>query len=347
MTRTRPSAFLLLLPLLCIHVGLQPAVGGAELLIWGVAELQGWQGPAYQKPPGHAAQKDHPHPVGHVVGAGGAVVHVEDEDGDDDGEGDEDHGEEQVLADEWDDQRGGRDDLRDEQQEDGEREQHGDAERDLLAAVGGQVEDEHREAGDEQAGDDEVDGVEERQATDDEVVGDVRVDLGAAVVLLGVVGARGVDDGPLTALPVVLEVYRLLHLHQVDLGLVIRPGAELHLAVLLVEGEEGDVNAAGALVDGGRYPVHGARGEEVGLGHVGHHELPICTAERRGVGGTLRTPGTQARLLQITLSRGTPITQPDQAKLLGFVQDSPAHRHLELPELSFKHHLFNYKSRNI
>lgn len=25
--------------------------------------------------------------------------------------------------------------------------------------------------------------------------------------------------------------------------------------------------------------------EEVGLGHVGHHELPICTEERRGIWG--------------------------------------------------------------
>ena len=76
-----------------------------------------------------------------------------------------------------------------------------------------------------------------------------------------------------------------LCLHQVDLGLVVRPGAKLHLAVLLVEGEEGDVDAAGALVDGGRCPVQQARGEEVGLGHVRHHELPICTEERRGIGG--------------------------------------------------------------
>ena len=255
--------------------------------------------------------------MGHVVGAGGAVVDVEHEDGDDDGQGDEDHGEEQVLADEWDDQRGGRDDLGDQQQEDGEREQHRDAQCDLLPAVGGQVENQHGQAGDEQAGDDEVDGVEQGQAPDDEVVGDVGVDLSAAVVFLGVVGARGVDDGPLAALPVVLQVHRLLHLHQVDLGLVVRPGAKLHLAVLLVEGEEGDVDAAGALVDGGRHPVHRARGEEVGLGHVGHHELPICTEGRRGIGGRLGNPSCPTQATPDNYQQGDPTNTARPRRAVG------------------------------
>ena len=185
-----------------------------------------------------------PDPGWHGVSAGGAVVHVEDEDGDDDGERDKDHGEEEILTDEWDDQRGGGDDFGDEQQEDGEGQKDGDAECDLLTAVGGQVEDQHGQAGDEQAGYDEVDGVEEREAADDEVEGDVGVDLSAAVVLLGVVPANGVYDGPLATLPVVLEVNVVFHVLQVDLGLVISPGAKLHLAVLLVEGKVGDVNAA-------------------------------------------------------------------------------------------------------
>ena len=141
------------------------------------------------------------------MGHGCAVVHVEHEDGDDDAERDEDHGEEQVLADERDDQRGGGDGLGDDQQEHGERQQHGDAQGDLLAAVGRQVEDQHGEEGDEQAGDDEVDGVEEGQAADVEGVGDVRVDLHAAVVLDVVLVARRVYDLPLAALPEVLEVH--------------------------------------------------------------------------------------------------------------------------------------------
>ena len=135
----------------------------------------------------------------------GAVVHVEDEDGDDDAEGDEDHGEEEVLPDEGDDQRGGGDDLGDEEEEHGEGEEDGDAQGDLLPAVGGQVEDQHGETGDEQAGDDEVDGVEQRESPDHEEVGDVWVDLVAAVVLLGVVRSHGVNNGPLATLPVVLS----------------------------------------------------------------------------------------------------------------------------------------------
>lgn len=57
---------------------------------------------------GTHSPEGHPHPVGHVVVLGRAVVDIEHEDGDDNGQGDEDHGEEQVLADERDDQRGGR-----------------------------------------------------------------------------------------------------------------------------------------------------------------------------------------------------------------------------------------------
>lgn len=53
-------------------------------------ELQGWRGPVHQKPPRHTAQKGHSHPVGHIMGAGGAVVDIEDKDRDDDGEGDKD-----------------------------------------------------------------------------------------------------------------------------------------------------------------------------------------------------------------------------------------------------------------
>lgn len=134
------------------------------------------------------------------------MVHVQHKHGDDDGQRDENHSEEQVLPDQRYDQRRGRDDLRDEQQEDGERQQHGDAQRDFLAAVRREVEDQNSEAGDEETGDDEVDGVEQREAADDKIVGDVGVDLVAAVVLLGVVGAHGIDNCPLSTLPVILEI---------------------------------------------------------------------------------------------------------------------------------------------
>lgn len=52
---------------------------------------------------------------------------VEDDDGDNDGECDEDHGEEQILADERHDDRGRRDNLRQQQEEHGQGQQDGDA----------------------------------------------------------------------------------------------------------------------------------------------------------------------------------------------------------------------------
>ena len=122
--------------------------------------------PLYAQEARDQLQEDGADPEGHGVRAPRAVVHVEHEDGDHDGERDEDHGEEEVLPDEGDDQRGGRDDLGDEEEEHGEGEEDGDAEGDLLPAVGGQVEDQHGEEGDEQAGDDEVDGVEEGKSPD-------------------------------------------------------------------------------------------------------------------------------------------------------------------------------------
>lgn len=74
-------------------------------------------------------------PVGHLVSAGRAMVHVEHKNGDDDGESYEDHGEEEVLANEWDDEGCGGYDLCDEEKENSEGEQHRDAQGDLLTAV--------------------------------------------------------------------------------------------------------------------------------------------------------------------------------------------------------------------
>lgn len=160
----------------------------------------------HAEPARHHRQEEPPNPPGHGVSLWWSVVHIQNKHGDDDWERDKDHSEEQVLPNQRDDQWCGWDDLGDEQQEDGERQQHGDAQRDLLAAVWWQVEDQDGQAGDEQAGDDEVDGVEQRQAADHEVVGDVGVDLVTAVVFLGVVGSYSVDDCPFSTLPVVLEV---------------------------------------------------------------------------------------------------------------------------------------------
>lgn len=216
-------------------------------------------------------------PAGHLVGTGRAMVHVEHKDGDDDGERHEDHGEEEVLADERDDEGRGRYDLRDEQEEDGEGQQHGDTQGDLLATVGRQIKHQNCEAGDQQTRDDEVDGVKQGKPPDDEEIGDVGVDLVAAVVLLRVVRPHCVDDGPLAALPVIVQVHCVFNSLQVNFGLVIRPGAKFHLAVLLIKREEGDIDAAGALVDGGGDPANFPIVEEVSFGHVGDGEFTVCT----------------------------------------------------------------------
>ena len=71
-------------------------------------------------------------PIGHGVGAGGAVVGVDDDDGDDDGGDDEDHGEEHVLPDERHGAGGGGDELHDDEQEHREGQQDGDAQGHLL-----------------------------------------------------------------------------------------------------------------------------------------------------------------------------------------------------------------------
>lgn len=78
----------------------------------------------------------------------------------------------------------------------------------------------------------------------------------AAVVFLCIVCSHSVDDGPFTALPVVVQVHSVFNSLKVNLGLVICPGTEFHFTVLLIKGEEGDVDAAGALVNGRRDPAN-------------------------------------------------------------------------------------------
>ncbi len=60
----------------------------------------------------------------------------------------------------------------------------------LFSAVRRQVEDEHGEEGDAHAGDDEVDGVEQRLASHRHVERDVEVGLVAAGVVLDVADGR-------------------------------------------------------------------------------------------------------------------------------------------------------------
>lgn len=103
----------------------------------------------------------------------------------------------------------------------------------------------------------------------------------AAVVFLRVVRPHGVDDGPFAALPVIVQVHCLFDSLQVNFGLVVCPGAKFHLAVLLIKGEEGDVDAAGALVDGWGDPADLPVVEQVSLGHVGDGKLAVCTGDSR------------------------------------------------------------------
>ena len=205
------------------------------------------------------------------------MVHVQHKDGDDDGERHKDHSEEEVLADQRDNEGGGRYDLRDKQEENGEGQQHRDAKGDLLATVRRQIKDQNRETRDQQTRDDEVDSVKQGEPSDDEEVGNIGVDLVATVVFLCIVRSHGIDDGPFAAFPVIVQVHCVFNSLQVYFGLVIRPGAKFHLAVLLIKWEEGDIDAAGALVDGWGDPANFPVVEQVRFGHVGDSELTVST----------------------------------------------------------------------
>lgn len=122
---------------------------------------------------GQTMQENPPHPGCHaVMRRRGSMVDVDGEDSDDYGECDKDHGEDQVLPNKGDSLWGGRYDLLNDQEENGEGHQHRGAERNLLTAVGWQIEDEDSEKGQANARDDEEEGVEKRQPADDEEVGD-------------------------------------------------------------------------------------------------------------------------------------------------------------------------------
>ena len=56
------------------------------------------------------------------------------------------------------------------------------------------------------------------------------------------------------------------------------PGAELQGAVLVVEGEVGDVHGAGGLEDGRRNPGDGAIELQQGLGLIFHQEITHSAA---------------------------------------------------------------------
>jgi hypothetical protein len=61
---------------------------------------------------------------------------------------------------------------------------------------------------------------------------------------------------------------------------IICPRAELHVTVLLVEGEPLHVDLAGGLVDRRRLPNHLASVTQAGFGHQGHLVLPVGTKNK-------------------------------------------------------------------
>ncbi len=61
---------------------------------------------------------------------------------------------------------------------------------------------------------------------------------------------------------------------------VISPGTELHVALLLIKGEELDVDLAGGLIDGGRVPGHFARVVQDGFSHYGHLVVSVRAVEK-------------------------------------------------------------------
>lgn len=65
--------------------------------------------------------------------------------------------------------------------------------------------------------------------------------------------------------------------YQVNLGFVICPGAKLHGAVLIVEGEVGDVHGAGRFENGWRNPGDGTVELQQSLGFVLDQEISYST----------------------------------------------------------------------
>ena len=83
-----------------------------------------------------------------------------------------------------------RNNIGEQQEEDGERQQDGDAERDFLATVGRQIKDAGRESRDADARDDQVDHEVERLTTNHHRHRDVQVGIRAARVDIAVPGEK-------------------------------------------------------------------------------------------------------------------------------------------------------------
>ncbi len=208
-------------------------------------------------------------------------MHIQYKDGDDNGEGDENHGEEKVLAYQRDHEWGGRDGFRNDKKEHSEREEYRDAQCHFLATVWWKVEDEYCQKGDEEAGDNKVDSIEEGQSPYVKTVGYVWVDFFTAVVLDVVLITGCINDLPLSTLPEVFKVYLWANKYQVNLGLVIGPGTKLHRAILIVKGEVCDVHRAGWFEDCRRDPSDGSIIFQKSFGFILHQEVPNSTVSEK------------------------------------------------------------------
>lgn len=88
-------------------------------------------------------------------------MYVQYDNRDDDTQSDQQHGKEKVFPKERQRQRGRRNNFGNQQEEHGLRQEDADAQGNLLARVGGQVEDQHAQVRDADTRNDQIDGVEE------------------------------------------------------------------------------------------------------------------------------------------------------------------------------------------
>lgn len=165
---------------------------------------------------------------------------------------------------EWHCQRGGWHYLWYQEQEHGEGQQHRDAQRHLLPAVRRQIEHQDGQRRDQHARDDQIDGVKEGLPLDDEIVSDVKVRDVTGVLVFA---CRERDDVPLPARREVVPAGEIAGEDEVHLCVVVRPGAKLERAVLLIEGKVLHLDGAGGLVDGWGKPEDVAR--------VGDHSVAV------------------------------------------------------------------------
>lgn len=137
------------------------------------------------------------------------MVHIDDKHSHYDGQSDKDHDEQQVLANQRDDLGWRWDDLLDDQKEDGEWDEHGRWQRDLLTFIRGKIEHQNGEEGQTQAGDNEEECIEERETLQDEGVGDEGV--GEGTVMPAALGACSAQNFPLTIVEEVAAVHLVVY----------------------------------------------------------------------------------------------------------------------------------------